>query len=163
VSFAGATHRAAGDPAAGEAGATSWLEAEVDRRAASRQSRALAVFDALDELFHRRRVDGCWFVNTPPDPLGFDMPIHQANSSQLAVTAATLEDYAEEAGAADPEETGCKLQILVTGAIVSAGRGDEEAARRARALAERLLESSRSRSPGQPGRPADVSPDHRGV
>jgi hypothetical protein len=147
VSFARATHRAVGDPAAGEAGATSWLQAEVNRRAATRQSRALAVFDALDELFHRRRADGCWFVSTPPDPLGFDMPIHQANASQLGVTAATLEDYAEEAGAADPEETGCKLQILVTGAIVSAGRGDEQAARRARALAERLLESSRSGGP----------------
>jgi hypothetical protein len=163
VSFARATHRAVGRPAAGEAEATSWLEAEVDRRAATRQSRALAVFDALDELFHRRRADGYWFVNAPPDPLGCDIPIHQANASQLGVAAATLEDYAEEAGAADPEETGCKLQILVTGAIVSAGRGDEEAARRARALAERLLESSRSSGPGRPRRPADAGRDHRGV
>jgi hypothetical protein len=120
-----------------------WLQAEVDRLAVTRQSRVLALFDALDELFHSERAEGRWLVDAPPDPLAFDIPIHQANASHLGVTAATLEDYAEEAGAADPEETGCKLQILITGAIVSAGRGDDEAARRARALAERLLERSR--------------------
>ena len=122
---------------------TGWLQAEVDRLAATRRSRALAVFDALDELFHRQRVDGCSFVNASPEPAGWDLPIHQANAPHLGVTAATLANYAEDAGAADPEEIGCKLQILMTGAIVSAGRGDDEAARRARSLAERLLESSR--------------------
>jgi hypothetical protein len=142
VKFAGAIHRPLRDIAAGEAGLTSWLQAEVDRLAATRQSRALAVFDALDRLFHRQAVDGCSVVNTSSAPTPHDCPIHQANASRLGVTAATLEDYAEEAGAADPEEIGCKLQILITGAIVSAGRGDDEAARRARALAERLLARS---------------------
>jgi hypothetical protein len=35
------------------------------------------------------------------------------------------------------------LQILMMGAIVSASRGDHEAARRARVLAELLLDNSR--------------------
>ncbi len=54
-----------------------------------------------------------------------------------------LEAYAEQAGAANPQEAGHQLQILMMGAVVSAGRGDDEAARRARALAELLLDCSR--------------------
>ena len=120
---------------------TDWLQAEVDRLAETRQGRALAVFDVLDELFHRRGLDGCSFLSTSPD--GWDLPIHRVSARRLGVTAATLEGYAQEAGADHPEAIGRKLQILITGAIVSAARGDDEAARRARALAERLLESSR--------------------
>jgi hypothetical protein len=61
----------------------------------------------------------------------------------LEVIRAIFEAAAQQAGAVDPEETGHQLQILLMGAIVSANRGDSEAASRARVLAELLLESSR--------------------
>jgi hypothetical protein len=53
-----------------------------------------------------------------------------------------LERYAEEAGAANPGEIARELQILMMGAIVSAGCGDLHSARRARSLAEVLLDRS---------------------
>jgi hypothetical protein len=59
------------------------------------------------------------------------------------VIRAIFEAAARQAGAADPEETGHQLQILLMGAIVSASRGDPEAPQRVRALTDLLLESSR--------------------
>jgi hypothetical protein len=59
------------------------------------------------------------------------------------VIRAVLEVAARQAGAVDPEETGHQLQILMMGAVLSAEGGDGEAAQRARALTELLLESSR--------------------
>jgi hypothetical protein len=59
------------------------------------------------------------------------------------VIRAIFEAAARHAGAADPVETGHQLQILLMGAIVSASRGDRDAARRVGALADLLLERAR--------------------
>ena len=72
----------------------------------------------------------------------------------LEVIRAIFEAAAQRAGAADPEETGHQLQILLMGAIVSASRGDETTPQRVRALTELLLDSSRcaaDHSTGDPG------------
>jgi hypothetical protein len=53
-----------------------------------------------------------------------------------------LESYAEQAGALDPAKLGYQLQTLLMGAIVSAGRGDEDAARRIRPLVAETIASS---------------------
>jgi AcrR family transcriptional regulator len=119
-----------------------WLVAEVERRAATPQRRALALFDALDEWFRRPDFEGCSFINTLVQATSKDDPVHKEAVRHLDVIRAILETYAEQAGAADPEEIAYQLQILAMGAIVSAGRGDREAARRARALAELRLTAS---------------------
>jgi hypothetical protein len=120
---------------------TSWLRDEVERLADTPQLRALAIFDALNELFQQPDFDCCSFVNPPVDGAGNCNGSRQLG--QLDVTAGMLETYAEQAGAANPQEAGHQLQILMMGAVVSAGRGDDEAARRARSLAELLLDCSR--------------------
>ncbi len=51
-----------------------------------------------------------------------------------------MQEFADDAGVADPEAVACKWHILMKGSIVAAGEGDREAARRARALGELLLE-----------------------
>ncbi|HWX97801.1 MAG TPA: hypothetical protein VNZ01_13250 [Solirubrobacteraceae bacterium] len=56
---------------------------------------------------------------------------------------AILEVASQQAGAANPEETGHQLQILMMGAIVAASRGDDDTPRRVRAMTELLLERSR--------------------
>jgi hypothetical protein len=58
------------------------------------------------------------------------------------VVRAIFEVASQRAGAADPEETGHQLQILLMGAIVAASRGDHDA-ERVRVMTELLLESSR--------------------
>jgi hypothetical protein len=118
-------------------------ETEVDRLTPTFERHVIAVFDALDELLRREAVDGVCVLNTPPPPPGGELPIHPANARSVGVTAATLEGYAEQAGAVKPGEFGRKLQILVSGAIIAARCGDDQAARRARSLAQRLLETSR--------------------
>jgi AcrR family transcriptional regulator len=119
-----------------------WLVAEVERRAATPQGRALALFDALDEWFRRPDFEGCSFINTLVQATGKDDPVHKEAVRHLDVIRAILETYAEQAGAGDPKEVAYQLQILAMGAIVSAGRGDREAARRARSLAELRLRAS---------------------
>jgi AcrR family transcriptional regulator len=120
-----------------------WLEARTELLAPRPQDRVLAVFDALDEWFHRSDYEGCSFINTLLEVDESDNPIHRAAVRHLGVLRETLQRYAEQAGARNPQEMGYRMQILLMGAIVSAARGDLEAARRARAFAELLLESSR--------------------
>jgi AcrR family transcriptional regulator len=120
-----------------------WLEARTELLAPRPQDRVLAVFDALDEWFHRSDYEGCSFINTLLEVDESDNPIHRAAVRHLGVLRETLQRYAEQAGARNPQEMSYRMQILLMGAIVSAARGDLEAARRARAFAELLLESSR--------------------
>jgi len=119
-----------------------WLEAETERLARRPQERALVIFDALDEWFHTTGFEGCSFIKTLLEIRESDSAIHRAASSHLGVIREKLQRYAEQADARDPEEMSYQLQILMMGAIVSAGRGDVEAARRARVFAELLLGNS---------------------
>ncbi len=119
-----------------------WLEAEAERAARTPQERVLGVFDALDEWFHRADFEGCSFIKTLLEIDEPDSPVHRAAARHLGQIRSKLQLYAEEAGAREPEEMAYQLQVLMMGAIVSAGRGDREAASRARAFVERLLASS---------------------
>jgi hypothetical protein len=67
---------------------------------------------------------------------------HREAGLDLEVVRAILEVASERAGAADPQEAGHQLQILLIGAIVAASCGDHDAGR-VRAMTELLLESSR--------------------
>jgi AcrR family transcriptional regulator len=116
-----------------------WLQVEVERLAAAGDNRALAVFDALDEWFHRPEFEGCAFINTLLEIDDPESPIHQAAARHLDVVREMLEQYAAQAGVKTPLEISYQLQLLMMGAIVSASRGDNQAAGRARAMAELLL------------------------
>ena len=118
-----------------------WLEAETERMARRPQERALCVFDVVDEWFHRADFEGCAFIKTLLEIRDPGSPIHRSAARHLGVIREKLGHWAEQAGAHDPEEMGYQLQILLMGAIVSAGRGDVGAARRARVFAELLLKA----------------------
>jgi AcrR family transcriptional regulator len=120
-----------------------WLENAVERLAATPQDRALAIFDAFDEWFRLSDFEGCAFINTLLEISDTESAVHIAAVRHLAVLRGIFEGYAEQAGVSDPQETAYQLQILAMGAIVSAGRGDLAAARRARPLAAALLANSR--------------------
>jgi AcrR family transcriptional regulator len=120
-----------------------WLEARTEQLAPRPEDRALFVFDALDEWFHRSDYEGCAFMNALLEINESDNPIHREAVRQLGLIRELLKRYAEQAGAQDPVQVSYQMQILMMGAIVSAARGDLEAGRRARVVAELLLESSR--------------------
>jgi AcrR family transcriptional regulator len=117
-----------------------WLEAEIERLATTPRERLLAIFDLFDEWFRRGDYEGCSFISTLLEIVDKHSPIHAAAVRHLDSIRAILELHAEQAGATDPEATAYELQILMMGAIVSASRGDLDAARRARGVAEMLLE-----------------------
>jgi AcrR family transcriptional regulator len=118
-----------------------WLMVEAERLARAPGERLLAAFDALDEWFHRADFEGCSFINTLLEIDDPNSPIHRAAAHHLAVIRELMNGYARDAGARDPEEVGFRAQILMMGAIVSAARGDLDAAKRARAFAALLLET----------------------
>jgi AcrR family transcriptional regulator len=116
-----------------------WLQAEVERRAATPADRPLAIFDALDEWFRSDDYEGCAFIGTMLEIGDPADRIHQQAVRHLDTIRALIQGHLEEAGAADPEQLAYALQILMMGAIVSASRGDLDAGRRARGIAELLL------------------------
>jgi AcrR family transcriptional regulator len=116
-----------------------WLQEEVERRAADPAGRLLAVFDVLDGWFRRRDYEGCAFVNTLLETRGEGGAVSQATTRHLETIRALLRGYAAAAGVAEPRVVAEQLQILIIGAIVSAGRGDRNAAARSREMARRVL------------------------
>jgi AcrR family transcriptional regulator len=120
-----------------------WLEAGIDSAADAPEERLLAMFDLLDEWFHRDDYEGCSFINTLLETHDTKGPIGKAAMRRLEVIRAMIEDLAAQAGIATSEQVAYQLQLLMMGAIVSASRGDRDAGRRARELAELVLARAR--------------------
>ncbi len=118
-----------------------WLEAEVERLARHPDERGLIVFDVLDEWFHRRDYEGCSFINTLLEIEDRTNPIHRAAVRHLNAIRRVLEGWVEPTGASDVAATAGQLQIVMMGAIVSARRGERNAARHAKPLAELILDT----------------------
>jgi AcrR family transcriptional regulator len=117
-----------------------WLLAEIQQLAASPRDQLLAVFDAFDEWFHRADYESCALICTLLEVRDKADPVHQQAARQLDLVTKILQDLAQQAGVAGPEHVAHQIHILMMGAIVSATRGDLDAARRARELAQLLLE-----------------------
>jgi AcrR family transcriptional regulator len=118
-----------------------WLEARIERIAPDPMARTLALFDALDEWFRSGDYEGCAFIRTVHEiPAG---PLYEAAVRQMELVREMLAEHAAETGVAEPESFAYQMQILMMGAMVSALRGDLDAARRAREIAVVWLEHSR--------------------
>jgi AcrR family transcriptional regulator len=117
-----------------------WLEYEAERRGATPVERLLAVFDAFDDWFRRDGYEGCLFIKSLLETAGQDGPLFDAAARKQANVRAVLRRWAEEAGARDPGALAYEWQTLMAGAIVVATAGDPEAARRARGIAELVLD-----------------------
>jgi AcrR family transcriptional regulator len=117
-----------------------WLHAEASSRAEDGSGRLLAIFDVFDEWFRQPDFEGCSFINVLLEFGELDHPIRLATVEHLATIRGLVREFAEQAGVADPEAVAHQWHILMKGSIVAAGYGDREAARRARALGELLLE-----------------------
>jgi len=119
---------------------TGWLQREVELRASDPAMRMLTLFDVLDEWFRRHDYEGCAFVNTLLETHGEGGPIYESAATHLATIRELIAGWAVRAGAADAETTAYQLQTLMMGAIVSAARGDRDAAGRSRELARMIVE-----------------------
>jgi AcrR family transcriptional regulator len=125
-----------------------WLHAEASRRADDGAGRMLAIFDVFDEWFRQPDFEGCSFINALLEFGEIEHPIRQATTGHLANIRGLVQEFADEAGVADPEAVACQWHILMKGSIVAAGEGDAEAARRAQELGRLLLEREGALVPG---------------
>ena len=120
------------------------VEAEAQRRSSDPEQRLLAIFDVFDEWFHRSDFEACSFINVLLE-MGPQHPARDASVEYLDHIRSIVQRFAGEAGLRDTESFARSLHILMKGSIVSAAEGDVEAARRAKAMAQLLIDQHRSR------------------
>lgn len=104
--------------------------------------RLLSTFDALEEWFNSSDFNGCAFINAAgevgktSDQIAAIAKEHKVNLENY------LRDLAKDYGATNPIKMASDFLILIDGAItVAKVMGDKEAAKNAKHLALRLLES----------------------
>ena len=120
-----------------------WLQAEVERRAATPAERLLAIFDVFHDWFQLKGFEGCSFVNVLLEVTDLENPVRQATVEHLATIRSFVAELAESIGVEDPDDFARQWHILMKGSIVSAGEGDRDAAMRARRLGQLLLAHAR--------------------
>ncbi|OBB35722.1 TetR/AcrR family transcriptional regulator [Mycobacterium sp. 852002-51961_SCH5331710] len=121
-----------------------WTTEVIDRQPTERtkdpKEQLLAMFDVLDEWFHRRSdYEACSFVKVLFE-VGAQGRVGKACITHLDNIRDILRERAERAGLRDAKEFAWSLNILLKGSIVCAAEGDVESARRAKPIAARLIE-----------------------
>ncbi len=119
------------------------VEAGAKARAATPEERLLAIFDVFDEWFHGNGFEACSFINVLLEVNDREHPLGRASVEHLANIRSILRGLAEEAGLRDPDGLARQWHILMKGSIVSAAEGDVDAARRAKEIAQLVLEQYR--------------------
>ncbi len=130
-----------------------FVQAEARRRGDTPREQLLAIFDVFDEWFHRDDFEGCSFINVLLEIGDLDDPLGSASAAHLEYIRSVVKRIAEEAGVEQADEFSESWHILMKGSIVTAGEGDVLAARRARAMGERLLDEHLPNASG--GAPSD--------
>ena len=118
------------------------IEAGAIRRGSNPEERLLAIFDVLDEWFHRDDFEAGSFSRVLLE-LGPDHPAGGASVRHLKQIRAIVRRLAEEAGLRDAESFARSWHILLQGSIVVAAEGDTQAARRGRSMARQLIDQYR--------------------
>lgn len=119
------------------------LEAGARGRGATAERQLLALFDVLDDWFHRPDYESCSFINIllemrPTHPAG------RAAIDQLNEVRGVVKDLADEAGLREIDSFASAWHLLMNGSIVSAAAGDTNAAQPAKELARVLIEQHRA-------------------
>jgi AcrR family transcriptional regulator len=116
------------------------VEAGARERGATAEERLLAIFDVFHDWFQREDYEGCSFVKVLLETADRDSPVGAASVHYLENIRTIVRELAEEAELNDPEAFALSFHILMKGAIVQAAEGDREAARRAKGMAQLLLD-----------------------
>jgi AcrR family transcriptional regulator len=123
-----------------------WTKDLIEAGAMSRGSnpfeRLLAIFDVLDEWFHRDDFEAGSFMRVLLE-LGPEHPAGDASVHHLEQMRSMVRHLAEEGGLSDSESFARSWHILMQGSIIAAAEGDKDAAKRSKAMAGRLIEQYR--------------------
>ncbi len=120
-----------------------WVEKEARLRGDTPEASLLAIFDLFDEWFHRDDFEGCSFVNVLLETADRETEIGAASAMHLENIRVVVRSLAEEAGLRDVEQFALSFHILMKGAIVQAGEGDLDAAKRSQRMARLLIDQHR--------------------
>jgi len=123
-----------------------WFLAAEDAAGSDPRKRLLGVFDALIEQVQPQRCRGCPFQMALIEFPDHDLPAHRNAVALKTWVRERLGDLVAKAGPfADPDELADQLMIVMEGVYASAQSMNADGpARRARGLAERLIEAARS-------------------
>jgi len=103
----------------------------------------LAVFDALDHWFRDTAYRGCLFLTAAAEFPALHDPVHRAAAEHHRRQQAVLVERCRRAAVPEAEELARRLALLLEGAVATRMvHGDDDAARRARTIAERLLDDA---------------------
>ena len=119
-----------------------FIEAGAMRRGSNPEERLLAIFDVLDEWFHRDDFEAGSFIKVLLE-LGPEHPAGDASVRHLEQFRAIVRRLAEEAGLRDTDSFARSWHILIQGSIVVAAEGDTQAAQRGKAMGRLLIEQHR--------------------
>ena len=118
------------------------IEAGAMRRGSNPEERLLAIFDVLDEWFHRDDFEAGSFIKVLLE-LGPKSSAGGASVRHLEQLRAIARHLAEEAGLRDTDAFARSWHILIQGSIVVAAEGDTQAAQRGKSMARLLIEQHR--------------------
>jgi AcrR family transcriptional regulator len=118
------------------------IEAGAMGRGSNPEEQLLAIFDVLDEWFHRDDFEAGSFIKVLLE-LGPNNPAGGASVRHLEQLRAIARHLAEEVGLRDTESFAHSWHILIQGSIVVAAEGDVEAAQRGKSMARLLIEQHR--------------------
>jgi AcrR family transcriptional regulator len=134
---------------------TGIVEAGARARATSPEGRLLAIFDVLDEWFHRDDYEALSRVDALLN-MGREHPLGRANVGYLLGMRDLAGRLAAEARLVDPVEFALSWHVLVTGSITNAIEGDDRAASRAKEMGRALIAEHRPRETAYPLSVEDV-------
>ena len=120
-----------------------FVEAGIRERGTSADECLLAIFDVFHDWFQQEDYEGCSFINVLLETGDREHPVGNASAQYLENIRAIVRTLAEEAGVRDPEAFALSWHLLMKGSIVQAAEGDRQAAQRAKAIAELVLEEHR--------------------
>jgi AcrR family transcriptional regulator len=120
-----------------------WVEREARRRGATPEEQLLAIFDLFDEWFQSDGFEGCSFINTLLEFGDLEHPVGRASADYLENIRSVVRNLAREAGLRDADAFALSWHILMKGSIVQAAEGDRNAAKRAQALGNLLIQQRR--------------------
>src|SRR3979411_1200726 len=118
------------------------IEAGAMRRGSNPEERLLAIFDVLDEWFHRDDFEAGSFIKVLLE-LGPEHPAGGASVWHLEQIRSIVRRLAEEAGLRDTDSFARSWHILMEGSIVVATEGDTRAAQRGKSMARQLIDQYR--------------------
>lgn len=105
------------------------------------RARMLAVFDSFDELIQSPLWRGCPFIAATGEART-DETVNEVAAITREFTRQCFLDEAAALSASDPGALADQLVLLYDGAVVAAHMLDRSAARRARAIAELVIDSA---------------------